>query len=197
MKCPIIVRQKSNSYGAFFMTKYSSILKVEVVQDYQSGAYGYRALVKKYGITLSVIQRWIYLAQTNGLEFLQVKHSKRTYSLAEKLAVVDYYQTHDEGASKVAARFGINASQVSNWRRIFNEFGAVGLRPKPKGRPVKMTRKQSKKISKSDITPTEKEALQSEISQLKAELYQTQMERDILKKLGAVLENNKRQTKRK
>lgn len=132
-----------------------------------------------------MIQKWVSLSEVQGLEALQIKHRHQEHSLDDKLAVVDYYQTHDMGMTKVAAKFDLNPSQVLVWTRIFNEQGAVGLRPKRKGRPSAMQKKSKHKDS-NKLTPTEKEALIQENMQLRAELHQAQMERDFLKKLRAV-----------
>ncbi|WP_048001094.1 helix-turn-helix domain-containing protein [Lactiplantibacillus herbarum] len=177
------------------MTKYSSIFKITVVQEYQLKAVSFKTLGQKYDIDPAMIRKWFYLAEAQGLEALKIKKQYQKYSLDEKLAVVDYYQTHEEGLSKVAARFNLNPSQVTVWTRIFNEQGAVGLRPKRKGRPSTMPKKPvAKNLYK--LTPTEKETLIAENMKLRAELHQAQMERDFLKKLRAVSKNKHLPTKR-
>ncbi len=178
------------------MTKYSTEFRIEVVQAYLSGKYSYRYLASHYKIPSNrTIREWVALARAQGLESLQRAKHKRTYSFEEKLAVVDYYQTHDEGIAKVAAHFAINPAQVSVWSRIFNEVGPAGLRPRPKGRKSSMT--QRKRQDDGDkLTPNEKDKLVQENMRLRKELYQTQMERDILKKLRAVSKSKQRPQKR-
>ncbi|WP_155286304.1 helix-turn-helix domain-containing protein [Lacticaseibacillus zhaodongensis] len=178
------------------MTKYSSEFRIEVVQAYLSGKHSYRYLASHYQIpSIRTIQDWVALARAHGLESLQRAKHKHAYSLEEKLAVVDYYQTHDEGVAKVAAHFAVNPSQVSVWSQIFNAAGAAGLRPRPKGRRSSMT--QRKRQDDGDkLTSNEKDKLVQENMRLRKELYQTQMERDILKKLRAVSKNKQRPQKR-
>lgn len=183
----------SNDCGVFLLTKYSAELKLQIVQDYLSGQYSYNDLVARYNISShTLIRKWVAAAQEKGLETLQQSRHHRHYSLDQKLSVVDYYQTHDEGLIKVAARFGINASQVASWSRIFNAEGAAGLSPRPKGGLVKMPRKSNrvnkttKLIKKNGNSVTTDEQLREENIRLRAELYHTQMERDFLKKLRAV-----------
>jgi transposase len=132
--------------------------------------------------------KWVEQARTHGLESLQRKHTKTVYSLEQKLAVVDYYQTSGAGMISVAAHFGINASQVAAWVKIFKTEGVAGLKPKPRGRRPKMKHKKPKQAKKLDLS--EKETYQQKILELRSELYQTRMERDFLKKLGAVSKNN-------
>ncbi|KMO89246.1 transposase, partial [Lacticaseibacillus rhamnosus] len=100
------------------MTKYSSEFKVKVVQEYLSGRVSYNSLCTKYSIpSTKPVREWVKQAQVHGLESLQRKHTKTFYSLEQKLAVVDYYQTSGEGVASVAAHFGINASQVTVWAK--------------------------------------------------------------------------------
>ncbi|MFC6177352.1 transposase [Companilactobacillus huachuanensis] len=159
------------------MTKYSGSFKVDVVNEYNLEHASYKTLVKKYHITLAVIQRWVALADAQGLEALQGKHGHKTYSLEEKLAVVDYYQTHEQGVFKVGAKFNLNPSQVTAWTKIFMKHGAAGLRPKRKGRPSTVPKKNMEKGVKK-LEPTEKEKLLQENMQLRAALHEAQLERD-------------------
>ncbi|MFR1901818.1 MAG: helix-turn-helix domain-containing protein [Lacticaseibacillus rhamnosus] len=92
------------------------------------------------------------------------------------MAVVDYYQTSGEGVASVAAHFGINASQVTVWAKIFRTEGVAGLRPKPRGRRSTVKHKKPKQVKKLELS--EKEAYQQEILKLRGELYHTRMERD-------------------
>lgn len=171
------------------MTKYSSEFNVKVVQEYLSGRVSYNSLCTKYSIpSTKPVREWVKQAQVHGLESLQRKHTKTFYSLEQKLAVVDYYQTSGEGVASVAAHFGINASQVTVWAKIFRTEGVAGLRPKPRGRRSTVKHKKPKQVKKLELS--EKEAYQQEILKLRGELYHTRMERDFLKKLGAVSKNN-------
>lgn len=176
------------------MTKYSTEFKIEVVQAYLSGKYSYASLADLYQIPDSrQIGDWVRRARSQGLETLQKKKSHRSFTLDKKLAVVDYYQTHDESLRQVAIKFDIYPSQLSIWSRTFNESGAAGLRPRPQGGQPTMVKKKSNKTEK--LTPTEKEQLIQENMRLRKELYRTKMERDILKELG-VISMNKRQERK-
>ncbi|WP_230912361.1 helix-turn-helix domain-containing protein [Agrilactobacillus fermenti] len=178
------------------MTKFSSELKFQVVQEYLSGRSSYSELVTKYEIgSVKSVRSWVAQARENGLESLQLKHTKVTYSLEQKLAVVDYYQTSDMGVVGVAAHFGINPSQVCSWARIFKTKGIAGLRPKSRGRRPAMKHKKAKQTKKLPLS--EKETYQQEILKLRDELYHTKMERDFLKKLEAVSKNNLPERKQK
>ncbi|MCO6544093.1 MAG: helix-turn-helix domain-containing protein [Lactobacillus sp.] len=105
--------------------------------------------------------------------------------------MIDYYKNSGQSSNFVAAHFGISPSLVKNWVRFYAEYGIDGLRPNRKGRPITMGSKKPK------VPLAEKEEYEQEIAQLKEKLYYTQMERDVLKKLKAVLENNDQESKPK
>ena len=75
---------------------------------------------------------------------------------------------------KTALKYNVSYQQAYQWTKKFKEMGAAGLEDR---------RGQRKK----DQTPrTELEKAQIEIERLKHELYMTQMERDLLKKLDEI-----------
>ena len=164
--------------------KYSTKLKIQIVQDYLTGKYSYLALAKKYNIPdKDEIRRWVARVKHNGYQGLLHK-GKRTYSLNFKLEVVKYYMTHQVGFTEVAGKYNINYSQAYSWYRIYKNEGIVGLRPKPKGRPVKHMNKHKKKIKQ--LTPTKEEEYKQKIADLEAQVAYQNMELDILKKLRAL-----------
>lgn len=82
--------------------------------------------------------------------------------------------------AEVAARFDILTAQLSVWRSMFEREGIIALKPHPKGRPSKV--KQTKKQSRQPEHRSELERLKEELAKKNQELYETKMERDILKK---------------
>lgn len=179
------------------MTEYSTDLKIEVAKQYLSGKYSYSTLAQMYGIkSLSNIRVWTAKAKAQGLESLRVTHQYKSYSPDEKLAVVDYYRTHDVGVHIVAAKFKISPSQVCSWNKRFEEDGASGLRRKRKGRKPTVTKK-SHKNKQDKLSPTEKERLIQENIHLREELYHAQMKLDIAKKFEALLREEDQSTKHK
>ncbi|WP_409076857.1 helix-turn-helix domain-containing protein [Bombilactobacillus bombi] len=181
------------------MTKYSAEFKAKVVQEYLTGRISYQGLATKYEISSkSMIMAWVNLVKAKGFKALKIKHRKANYSIEYKLKVIDYYKNSGQGSNFVAAHFGISPSLVKNWVRFYAEYGIDGLRPNRKGRPIIMgSKKPKQKKLKPNVPLTEKEEYEQEIAQLKEELYYTQMERDVLKKLKAVLKNNDQEPKPK
>ena len=115
-----------------------------------------------------------------GIDALKKRRHKRIFTTDFKLNVIDYYQTHEDSMAEVAARFDILTAQVSSWRSQFERDGITALKPHPKGRPskVKHTKKQAHQLANK----SELERLKEELAKKNQKLYETKMERYILKK---------------
>ena len=75
---------------------------------------------------------------------------------------------------ETALKYNVSYQQVYQWVKKFKEKGAAGLEDR-RGKRLK------------DQTPrTREEELEIEVARLKHELYMTQMERDLLKKLDEI-----------
>lgn len=73
MKCPRIVRHKSIDSGVFFMTKYSTKFKVQIVKAYLDGEGGFSYLAKKFGLSSSYnLRKWVDLVKEQGFQALQL-----------------------------------------------------------------------------------------------------------------------------
>ena len=78
------------------MTKYTTDFKISAMQRYFKGNISLNELVTELKLSGEVsLKGWVNLAKEQGLEELAVKHHKR------QLKVVEYYQTHAVGVSKV------------------------------------------------------------------------------------------------
>ena len=82
--------------------------------------------------------------------------------------------------AEVAARFDVLTAQISRWRSQFEQDGIAALKPHPKGRPskVKRTKKQVRQLANK----SELDRLKEELAKKNQELYDTRLERDLLKK---------------
>ena len=97
----------------------------------------------------------------------------------EKLAVLEYMQTHHLGYTETGIHFGIRGSStVWNWAERYRREGMAGLEPKKRGRP--------KKWRPPDDTMTPLEKLEAENLYLRAE-------NAYLKKLNALIAEMERQ----
>ena len=169
------------------MTKYSTEFKVKVVKAYFNGDGSFEYLAKKFNMAnSSAIKRWVDLTREQGYSSLQVSHRRNNYTADFKLKVVTYYRTHEVGGEKVAAKFKLHPSQVYSWYRRYQKEGIIGLRPKPKSRPVRDMNKQKNKRNLNQLSMTKEEQYKQKIADLQAKLAYAKMENDILKKLQAL-----------
>lgn len=163
------------------MTKYSTELKIKIVSEYLTHQDSMRGLSKNYNIDFKSIREWIHQAQENGLESLEVKHTRLCYSPDFKLNVVRYYLNNlNLGMIPVATKFNISSSQVYTWVKQFEKEGIAGLLPKRKGRPPKVPKKPVKQAQK--ILLSEKQKYEEKIVQQEAEIEKLKLENLVLKK---------------
>ena len=178
------------------MTKYNPKFKVQVVMEYLTNGLSSYTLEKKYQVPASQIQKWVQQYRLQGIESLKQRHHKRVFSAEFKWYVIDYYQTHAESFTQVAAKFDLLPSQISIWRQAFIKYGYDALKPHHKGRLSKV-KKQTKKQKQKLLEKKEIDQLREELARTKQELYDTKMDRDILKKSLALFGPSKPGKKRK
>ena len=112
------------------------------------------------------------------------------------MSLIVVYQTHAESFAQVAAKFDLLPSQISIWRQAFIKYGYDALKPHRKGRSQKV-KKQTKKQKQKLVEKKEIDQLREELARTKQELYNTKMDRDILKKSLALFGPSKPGKKRK
>lgn len=161
------------------MTKFSDDLKLKVVKDYQDGHLGIRSLAKKYGISKSVVGRWIQLYEKFGTGGLITKKQKITYSVQFKLDVLRFIERTGSSEMEAALYFGMrNPSRIAAWKKAFREGGAEGL-DKQKGRTLMSdTSKRRKNEQGKEKEMKSKQELERENELLRLEV-------EYLKKLRA------------
>ena len=162
------------------MVKYKSELKAQIVHEYLSTAQSTNDLSKKYHIERRQIAEWIQGYRLNGPDVLKRRRHKRNFTADFKLNVINYYQTHEDSMAEVAARFNVSPPQISVWCSRFKREGITALNPQPKGRPPKVNhpKKQRRQLAHQSGL----DRLKEELAKKNQELYETKMERDILKK---------------
>ncbi|MCH4056794.1 MAG: helix-turn-helix domain-containing protein [Lactobacillaceae bacterium] len=161
------------------MTKYSSTLKAEIVGKYNRHLFSVIDLAAQYQIPRRQIYLWIKQFEISGPNVLKLRKTKRKFSLEFKSSVINYYQTHEEALADVAAKYDLLPSQISLWQTAFIKDGIDALRPHPKGRSAKM---KNKKQVRQVLAKNEVERLRQKLAEKDQELYDTKLERDILKK---------------
>lgn len=86
--------------------KYSTELKLEVVQRYLQGNIGLKVLAKEYYVWPGDIQKWRDAYLAHGVEGLTTTHG--TYTGDFKVTVVEYMHTTGASLRKTAAHFNIH-----------------------------------------------------------------------------------------
>ena len=164
--------------------KYSTELKLEIVQCYLQGHISLKMLAKQYFVAASDIQKWRDAYLAHGINGLNTTHG--TYTGDFKVSVVEYM--HKTGASlrKTAAHFNIPCrDSITKWERIYYEEGKEALYEERRGRASKMGTKRPRK-DKKDIESNE---------DLLAEVQRLRMENEYLKKLNALIQEREKSVK--
>lgn len=167
--------------------KYSTELKLEIVQRYLHGTCGFSMLAKEYHVDAGDIQKWRDAYLEHGILGLCTTHG--TYSGDFKISVVEYMNNTGSSLRQTAAHFNIpSKNSIRKWERIYYEYGKEALYEEHRGRASKMGINKKQK-SKQNTAQNE---------DLLAEVQRLRMENEYLKKLNALIqerEKSKRPTK--
>ncbi len=162
------------------MAKYTTQEKIQAVKKYLEGTKGYQTIARSIGVTPSVFHTWIRLYEYHGEKAFGKRYT--TYSVEDKLKVLDYMNEHGTSIRETAVIFNIPTdSTLLQWKKQFEAKGVDALKPKKKGR-LPMTKKNQKETKKQAPVEGSLEALQAEIERLR-------MENAYLKKLNALVQN--------
>ena len=159
---------------------YDSSLKEQAVEEYLEGKGSIREITLKYGIRCrKQLREWIKV-YNSGRGFRRkmsggsrMKDARPT-TVEERIQIAKDCIANGGNYGETALKYNVSYQQVYQWTKKYKEMGAPGLEDRRGKR-------------KKDQTPrTELEKAQIEIERLKHELYMTQMERDLLKKLDEI-----------
>ena len=179
-----IIQYKQNGAATFSLEKhnrvYSEEKKNEAVKEYLAGGGSLREIAAKYKLrSKRQLQQWIKVYNSGkGFQRKMTGGSRmkkaRLTTLEERIQIAKDCIANGENYGETALKHKVSYQQVYQWTKKFKEMGAAGLEDRRGKR-------------KKDQTPrTELEKAQIEIERLKHELYMTQMERDLLKKLDEI-----------
>lgn len=169
------------------MSKYSTEIKLDVVNYYLKEHLGYTLTAEKFNIPRSLVVRWVRKYKENGYEGL-IKNQKISYSGEFKQNVIEYMHKNHLSCQETAFHFNLAGDYVvSKWERIYYEEGPQGLYIERRGRSKNMSSKPKTKKLDKDIE-----------EDLIAENQRLRMENEYLKKLNALVQERiKRENKRK
>ena len=161
------------------MSKYSEELKLKIVLDHKNKGFGARILSQMYGPDRKSIVQWIAQYELNGKFTAPTRH----FSGEFKLKVINYQQERHLSDQATALIFGITTrTTISAWRKKYLTGGTEALFQK-QGRYSKMPKK-----SLIPNKPREEWTKDEELAYLR-------MENEYLKKLTALIQEDKQREK--
>ena len=161
------------------MSKYSNEFKLKVVNAYLLGEGGAGAIANKYKVARTCVQQWVAQYKLGG----KFTEPTRHFSGEFKLKVLNYQQEHHLSDLQTALIFGItNQGTICAWRKKYITGGTEALFQK-QGRRSKMPKK-----SLIPNKPREEWTKDEELAYLR-------MENEYLKKLTALIQEDKQREK--
>ncbi len=161
------------------MSKYSNEFKLKVVNAYLLGEGGAGTIANKYNVARTCVQQWVAQYELTGSFTKPTRH----FSGEFKLKVLNYQQEHHLSDLQTALIFGItNHGTICAWRKKYITGGTEALFQK-QGRRSKMPKK-----SLIPNKPREEWTKDEELAYLR-------MENEYLKKLNALIQEDKQREK--
>ena len=161
------------------MSKYSNEFKIKVVNAYLLGEGGAGTIANKYNVARTCVQQWVAQYELTGSFTKPTRH----FSGEFKLKVLNYQQEHHLSDLQTALIFGItNQGTICAWRKKYITGGTEALFQK-QGRRSKMPKK-----SLIPNKPREEWTKDEELAYLR-------MENEYLKKLNALIQEDKQREK--
>ncbi len=161
------------------MAKFTLDQKITVVNEYLEGKGSLRNIGKKYNVDHKRIQMWVALFNMHGLEGLNSRYTN--YSGEFKMNVLTYMKETGSSVLETAAAFNIPApSTIIKWQSILEEKGVDALYSQKRGRTI-----MKRDTKKKQVVEGSQEALLAEIERLK-------MENAYLKKLNALVQEERK-----
>ena len=159
---------------------YTAGEKIKAVQEYIDSKGSILEIAAKYGLrSPTTLCRWIKV-YNSGRGFRRkmtggsrMKESRPT-TVEERIQIAKDCIANGGNYGETALKYKVSYQQVYQWTKKFKEMGAAGLEDR-----------RGKRLKDQAPRPREEE-LEIEVAKLKHELYMTQMERDLLKKLDEI-----------
>jgi transposase len=179
--------------------KYDERFKQKVVDDYVAGSVGYKVLARRYGISYSMVSRWVKSHSEHGKDGLQTQYGQ--YDPQFRLMVLTRMWEEDLSFQQAAIRFNVRrSSAIGTWARLYLEGGIEALRPGRKGRPPKTPKEAATSPIGETMQQKSEEQLQQHTHTLQDLLKENEdlrAEVAYLKKLDALLKEKARAAQKK
>jgi transposase len=169
-----------------FRRKYDYAFRLKCVQAVIKKGYSASEVAREKGFDESNLRMWLGFYKKYGNAGLKPQKN-RHYDLSFKLKVLQCIEKEFLPVRSACVRFNISSEGVIiNWQKAYKLKGESGLISKRKGRPPKMKPPIKRKPRKSTKPLTREEELLKENEYLRAE-------NELLKKLQALVQTNKKQ----
>ncbi|MFB6469612.1 IS3 family transposase [Cytobacillus sp. Hz8] len=167
------------------MTKYTSDIKLNIIQGYNPKVISQKEYAKHIGIPRAQFQYWLKLYEFHGEDGLKSPYTNCSVSF--KLDVLNYMVQSGASLMDTAALFKISSyTMVYDWQKKMEVGGVEALEPSQKGRPF--MKEKSTKLPKQAPAEGSVEALEARIKQL-------EMENEYFKKVECLSSKQRKITK--
>ena len=166
--------------------KYDYKFRLECCKMITKGNHSLKSVAKEKGIRYSNLELWMAFYKQYGKSGLKPR-ANRHYDVSFKLEVLAALDNDLLSLRSACIRFNIpSESVILSWQRAYKLKGQAGLISQPRGRPKNMAPPIKRKLRKSSKPLTREQELLLENEYLKAE-------NELLKKLQALVQTNKKQ----
>jgi transposase len=166
--------------------KFDYELRLQCCEAVKKGNRSLRSVALENNINLSNLKLWLRFYEHYGKAGLKSRPNRR-YNVAFKLKVLAAIDRDLLSLRSACVRFNIpSESVIISWRKAYDLNGESGLISQPKGRSKKMKLPIKRKPRKPTKPLTKEEELLRENEYLRAE-------NELLKKLQALVQTNKKQ----
>lgn len=168
------------------MSKYNEQFKLAVVQEYLTGAAGFKHIANVHGLPYSMVRKWVSLHRLHGTAGLAKKFTH--YDAEFRLSVLRHMWDRALSYTEVAAVFNIRSvGCIGQWERCYHSGGLDALAARKRGRPKNMPiPPDTKPGSPPDPADRTHDELVAEVNQLRMEVA-------YLKKLRALVQAKQQQ----
>jgi transposase len=171
----------------FKRNKYSYEFRLQCVKAVLNGKHSIQEVAREKQFDESNLRLWIGFYEQYGKSGLKPRRSKQHYTAKFKQQVLTAIDSELLSLRSACVRFNIpSESVIISWRKAYELNGQAGLIPQRKGRPPQMKPPIKRKPRKSTKPLTREEELLKENEYLRAE-------NELLKKLQALVQTNKKQ----
>lgn len=174
------------------MAKLTREEKIEIYNKRMNGESS-RKLSLEYGIHVTGINYLVRLVDYHGESILR-NTTNRLYSKKLKQEIMDRVIIENHSIKSVAIEYGLSSSgMLTNWIKSYKENNCVIVEKKKGRSPTTMTKKEDTKEIKSYDSMSSEE----KIKHLENKALYLEAENEYLKKLHAVIQKKKQQSKKK